>query len=131
MVDAYDEDGNKIEGLLTAEEAEAAATTAVEKAVEDLSSERQEEIDKAYDDLKIAEDAKAELEKKLAGEGDKDKNFGAARKKIEEKDAKIEELTKSIADLKGGLEKEIGEMKSGAAKQTLNQQILDAVGGDK
>lgn len=131
MVDAYDEDGNKIEGLLTAEEAEAAATTAAEKAVEDLSGERQEEIDKVYADLKVKEDAIAELEKKLEGSDDKSKNFGAARQKIEDKEKEVVALNKKINDLESGLGKKIDDLTSTQSKQVLSQQILDAVGGDK
>lgn len=129
-MDLFDADGNKVEAL-TPEEAQTMADEAAAKAVEGLSTERQEELDKAYDDIKALEDAKTDLETKLAGEGDKDKNFGAARKKIEDKEKEISELKKTIEGIKGGLEKRIDDITNTQAKQTLAQRILEAVGGNK
>lgn len=93
MAEYYDEEGNPVEAL-SAEEAEAKAKEAADKAKADTEAELTEKLKKTEEELE-----------KLR---DKDHNFENLRKKTDTKEKEEDELTKKIAELEGKIEEARG-----------------------
>jgi len=126
MIEVFDKEGNLIENVLTQEEADIQIQTEKEKAIEGANVLRQEEIDNLQIEKDRIETEKAELEIKLAGEGNKEFNFKTLREKTELKDKKIEELSKKIEDLSGVFTKKIDDLSVKQLEET-KMELLSAL----
>jgi hypothetical protein len=92
----FDEEGNEVKGLLTADEAKAMIATETKTLMETAAREKIEAETRTTAAVKTAEDLKAQLEAaKVApaggegqqSQGDKDENVANLRKKLEEAEA--------------------------------------------
>jgi len=112
MVEAFDDSGNPIEGVLSPEE------------VEEKITEAKEEAKTAFETEKTELKTKIEkLDEELETEKGKDKNFGKLRDKKDEAETKLTELEKKFEDKFGNLAKQIDENK-------LDEKIKVVAGGD-
>jgi exonuclease VII large subunit len=96
-----------------------------EEEVNEKIEEAKKSIEENYaNDIKEKEDAIAELNKKLEGKDDKEKNFANLR---EAKEA----LEKGIDDIKKQTEEEISKIKKDLFASELKREILSTAGGNK
>lgn len=118
MVEAYDADGNLIEGVMSAEE--------VQQKIESEKSELADKITEISTQLETASteaaNAKAELEKISKT----DKNWNTARKAKDEADEKVKQLSEKVQSLEG----QLGTIAKQTEEKELNQAINLMAGGD-
>ena len=123
----YDEDGNKVEGVVTKEDHEKqladAATLALANAQKEGKVVSKDELDKiAGEKTKLEEDLKAAQEALDKG-SDKDKNFAELRKQKEQAEKDLKEYKDSIS-------KELGEIKNQLGSSEMNTAIAQLADGD-
>lgn len=112
----YNEQGEEVEGSLSAEEVEAKLEEERTK-MEEQNSKDLEEVQKQSDEaLEEKEKELTAKEEELAKEMDKEKNFGALRGKTKEKDEKIDALMEEIKGIKETLE---------STKSVVSEQKID------
>ena len=123
----YNSDGDEVEGVMSPEE--------VQQALADKDAEMQRAIDEAQtssqEELQSIQQQLVDKEEEMAKLQDKDRNFGAFRKKSESDKTEMAELKKQIDDLKGGLVGQIEKINQVLSDKTIDEAVLRISGGDK
>jgi len=123
----YDENGEEVSGILTPEEVEqrlAEKETEMQSRIEEIETAKQEELQSIQQQL-------ADKEAELVGLQDKDRNFGAFRKKSEADKTEMAELKKQIDELKGAVVSQFNSINQVLSDKTIDEAVLRVSGGDK
>jgi len=130
MAEFFDEQGNKVEAY-TPEEIEAKLEEERLAAIEEANAAREEEINNLVQQLEEKEAALQQLQEALAKEQNKEKNLGAQRKIIENKENEIESLKKELEALKQESQTKFTELEQKTKENTVNAYLDKISNGDK
>jgi len=123
----YNESGDEVAGVLSPEE--------VQQQLDDKEVEMQKTIDEAQtasqEELQSIQQQLADKEEEMTKLQDKDRNFGAFRKKSEADKTEMNELKKQIDELKGGLIGQIDKINQVLSDKTISEAVMRVAGGDK
>ena len=123
----YNESGDEVAGVLSPEE--------VQQQLADKEAEMQKTIDEAQtasqEELQSIQQQLADKEEEMTKLQDKDRNFGAFRKKSEADKTEMNELKKQIDELKGGLIGQIDKINQVLSDKTISEAVMRVAGGDK
>jgi len=130
MAQLFNEEGKLVEAY-TPEEVEEKLNEVRQQAIEEATASKQEEIDDLLLQLKEKESEIEKAYSELEKEKSKDKNLIGQRKIIEEKERKVEELEKGLAEMKSLMEQKINEIELKSKERVISDMINNLAGDNK
>jgi len=131
MEELFDKDGTLVEGALSPDEVDAKLEEERAKIEEEFEKDNQLSVDELQREIDKAIEEKEALSEELAKEKGKDKNFGALRGKVGQKEDIITSMKEEMEKLKGELDLKITGIKTDTNKQIISESIKSLAKEDK